>query len=180
MELYVQSLFKVSPRYSTRTAPAHEWFELLNMYNEREGHYILTQQQMDTIAPYCDANQDVEMTPEDFIRLLFLIRHDKIHQAPVVESSVRTKTTTAAAKKLLDSRPRSSRLLSRKKYYDEASMNSNNSDRFANSPSHPDYPTNNYDVDIHGDDEDSINHPGIVKYTHLITSYISHSSLPSL
>ncbi|CAO3628988.1 unnamed protein product [Mucor hiemalis] len=40
-------------------------------------------------------------------------------------------------------------------------MNSNNSDRFANSPSHADYPTNNYDVDIHGDDEDSINHPGI-------------------
>lgn len=172
VELYVQSLFKVSARSSTKTAPAHEWFELLNMYNEREGQYILTQHQLNTIAPYCEANQDVEMTPEDFIRLLYLIRHDKIHQTPpppppvetqpkrstTVAANTTTTASTAAAKKLLDSRPRSSRILSRQSYFSMHSHDDSN-DMFGGrgSPNHPEFGNSR---SYYESDDDSLNHSG--------------------
>jgi hypothetical protein len=134
--MYVHAFFEISPKYATGTAPAREWLQFLNLFNEREDKYILTRQQLETIVPYCELNQDVEMTPEDFIRLLYLIRHEKIKE---------TNTTT---KNLFDSRPRSSKLIS-KKYYNHSSHYSTN---------HPDF-ISDYQPQ---DDNESINHP--VKY----------------
>jgi hypothetical protein len=113
----------VSPRSATGTAPAYEWLQFLELYNEREGHYILTHQQMASIKPYCEMNQDVEMTPHDFIRLIHIIRRDK---SITPQQSVST-PLTSTTKKLFDSRPRSSKLISKKSlshyYEDRASTN---------------------------------------------------------
>ncbi|KAG2206250.1 hypothetical protein INT47_007263 [Mucor saturninus] len=144
--LYIQTFFKVSPRCATGAAPAGEWLQFLELYNEREGHYILTDQQMDTVRPYCQINAEVEMTPEDFIILIYLVRHNlpqpthpNTHSdthpntpspaSPAGQSSRKedeiTPQMSVSTKQLLDSRPRSSRLISRGYY------------RAQNSPTHP-------------------------------------------
>lgn len=121
VELYIHAFFKVSPRRENRTAPAYEWLQFLDLYNEREGHYILNNQEMDVIRPYCEANSEVELTPDDFIRLLHLVRHNKLEPEPTHTTNGTATATAAHSKPLLDSRPRSSRLLSRKKDYYSAS-----------------------------------------------------------
>lgn len=124
VELYIHAFFKVSPRRDNCTAPAYEWLQFLDLYNEREGHYVLNNQEMDVVRPYCEANLQVELTPDDFIRLLHLVRHNKLQREPSDTPVPTVATVTAAAvhpNPLLDSRPRSSRLLSRKKDYYNAS-----------------------------------------------------------
>lgn len=109
VELYIQAFFKVSPRRNNGTAPAYEWLQFLDLYNEREGHYVLNAQQMMAIRPYCEANAEIEMTPEDFIRLLFLVRHNKLEPS------------------ILDSRPtRSSRASKKNEYFDVLGRSSPN------------------------------------------------------
>ncbi|EPB88367.1 hypothetical protein HMPREF1544_04833 [Mucor circinelloides 1006PhL] len=88
------------------------------MFNEQQNHYILTEQQKKAIKPYCIQNPDLEMTPEEFIKLLAIIRHE----ATVEERRPRATSSTPAARRLFDSRPRSSRLISSKSattYYDD-------------------------------------------------------------
>ncbi|GAA5809331.1 hypothetical protein MFLAVUS_002739 [Mucor flavus] len=119
VELYIHAFFKVSPRRDNCTAPAYEWLQFLDLYNEREGHYVLNNQEMDVIRPYCEANSEVELTPDDFIRLLHLVRHNKLEPEPT--HTTNGTATAAHSKPLFDSRPRSSRLLSRKKDYYSAS-----------------------------------------------------------
>lgn len=99
----------------------------MELYNEREGHYILTRQQKNAIKPYCEMNHDVEMTPEDFIRLLYLIRRENLNnmQQPLQQS---VSTPLTQSKKLFDgARPRSSRLMNKKSlssyYEDRESVN---------------------------------------------------------
>lgn len=122
--LYILAFFKVSPRYDNGAAPANEWLQFLELYNEREGHFILTDLQMEAIRPYCEINAEVEMTPEDFIRLIYLIRHG--HMQPTFEETEEiTPQMSVSTKQLFDSRPRSSKLIS-KNYYQRSK-----------SPSHP-------------------------------------------
>lgn len=146
VETYVHAFFQRSPKYSMGTAPALEWLQFLELFNELNGRYILTEQQLTSIIPYCELNQDVEMTPDDFIRLLHLIRHQQ--------------DTAPTSSALLDSRPRSSKLLS-KKYYDN---NSTSRSRYNNSSSRSRYSSNHPDFmsDYNHDDHHSINHPDIV------------------
>lgn len=118
VEKYIHIFFSNSPRANSGTAPTFEWLQFLEMFNEQQNHYILTEQQKKAIKPYCIQNPDLEMTPEEFIKLLAIIRHE----ATVEERRPRATLSTPAARRLFDSRPRSSRLISSKSattYYDD-------------------------------------------------------------
>jgi len=118
VEKYIHIFFSNSPRANSGTAPTFEWLQFLEMFNEQQNHYILTEQQKKAIKPYCIQNPDLEMTPEEFIKLLAIIRHE----ATVEERRPRATSSTPAARRLFDSRPRSSRLISSKSattYYDD-------------------------------------------------------------
>ena len=138
VEVYVKAIFKISPRYCTGTAPAGEWLEFLYLHNEREGRYILTADQLNSITPYCQVNQHVEMTPDDIIRLIYLIRHEKIQPTVVNKEKPRLFDHTT--------RPRSSSVMNGRRY----SIMSNDDN------------SSNY---YHYSDDESINHPGEVKST---------------
>ncbi|KAK4515768.1 transcriptional repressor [Mucor velutinosus] len=118
VERYIHVFFSNSPRANSGTAPTFEWLQFLEIFNEQQNHYILTEQQKKAIKPYCIQNPDLEMTPEEFVRLLAIIRHE----ATVEERKPRATSSTPATKRLFDSRPRSSRLISSKSattYYDD-------------------------------------------------------------
>ncbi|CAO3625646.1 unnamed protein product [Mucor fragilis] len=118
VEKYIHVFFKNSPRANNGTAPTFEWLQFLEMFNEQQNHYILTEQQKKAIKPYCIQNPDLEMTPEEFVKLLAIIRHE----ATVEERRPRANSSTPSARRLFDSRPRSSRLISSKSattYYDD-------------------------------------------------------------
>lgn len=125
IEQYIHAVFDASPKSHCATAPASEWLDVLYKYNEHDGHYMLTTVQQIAIKPYCEMNGDLEMTPEEIISLIYLIRHghQKRDITPHASASTPIMRTASSirAKKLLDSRPRSSKILSQRaySYYDD-------------------------------------------------------------
>lgn len=118
VEKYIHVFFSSSPKANSGTAPTFEWLQFLEMFNEQQNYFILTEQQKKAIKPYCIQNPDLEMTPEEFIRLLSIIRHEP----SIEEPKPRISSSTPATRKLFDSRPRSSKLISSKStttYYDD-------------------------------------------------------------
>jgi hypothetical protein len=117
---YIHLIFDKSPKSYSGTAPAHEWLQFLDRFNERQNYYILTELQKRAIKPYCDMNQDLEMTPDEFISLVLLIRHND--NQPQQQQETRHP---------FESRPRSNLLLNTSKstmsYFDDR-----------NSTNHPD------------------------------------------
>ncbi|KAI8087320.1 hypothetical protein BDF21DRAFT_414134 [Thamnidium elegans] len=148
VELYIHAFFKVSPRRDNGTAPAYEWLQFLDLYNEREGHYVLNTQEMVAIRPYCESNSEVELTPDDFIRLLHLVRHNKLQPEPAAADAATAAAAATHSKPLLDSRPRSSRLLSRKKNYYNAPSRV--------SPNHPSITDDSSAKSVYSNDDESI------------------------
>jgi hypothetical protein len=62
---------------------------------------VLNERQKKTIEPYCTINDDVEMTPDDFLKLIRIVRHE----------TPPSPTLSRSANLLDDARPRSSRLV---------------------------------------------------------------------
>jgi hypothetical protein len=100
-EEYITRLFAISPRAVRGTASAKEWLEFIDKYNEHDSHVVLNERQKKTIEPYCTINDDVEMTPDDFLKLIRIVRHET-PPSPTLSNS---------ANLLNDARPRSSRLV---------------------------------------------------------------------
>ncbi|CEP15351.1 hypothetical protein [Parasitella parasitica] len=116
VEEYIRVLFSSSPRANFETAPAEEWLQFLEKFNQQQNFFILSEQQKKALRPYCVQNPDLEMTPDEFIMLLSVIRNDPSKE----EQSSRTATSTPASRNLFSSR--SPKLISGKSatgYYDD-------------------------------------------------------------
>ncbi|KAI8339299.1 hypothetical protein BD560DRAFT_25105 [Blakeslea trispora] len=74
VENYLQVLFDKSSKGERATACMLEWFDFLQAFNIQKGYYILTQDELSELETYCTANEDLEMTPDEFIRLIHAIR----------------------------------------------------------------------------------------------------------
>ncbi|KAG1052127.1 hypothetical protein G6F43_005714 [Rhizopus delemar] len=75
LETYMNTVFQCTPRRDRGTAPAEEWWQLLSVINVHENHYMLTQEEIDALEPYCLNNPEMEMTPQDFVRLISMVRY---------------------------------------------------------------------------------------------------------
>jgi hypothetical protein len=49
-----------------------DWFNLIESHEEETGLSLLSPQQKHELAPFCIANADLELTPEDVVSLLKL------------------------------------------------------------------------------------------------------------
>ncbi|KAI8981034.1 hypothetical protein BDB01DRAFT_851447 [Pilobolus umbonatus] len=140
-EKYIMSIYESTSKALFSTASTMEWWEFINKYNVVDNHYILTPEQTTAIEPYCKNNPDLEMTPREFINLIKLIRTtpltDKEQEeitpqmsasSVVASSKPMAVPTTSRSSSLLDSRPRSSKMLSnsfsKKSYYDDTESTS--------------------------------------------------------
>ncbi|KAG1436973.1 hypothetical protein G6F56_013323 [Rhizopus delemar] len=74
VELYLITVFQCTPRKDQVTAPLEEWYELLPIINVRENYYILSPDELGALEPYCSKNPKLEMSPEDFTRLIGMVR----------------------------------------------------------------------------------------------------------
>ncbi|KAI8063661.1 uncharacterized protein B0P05DRAFT_555199 [Gilbertella persicaria] len=86
VEKYITLLFERSPASKRATAPLLDWYSLLTKFNEQQNYYILTQKEMDEFKCYGDMNPDLEMTPEEIIRLVYVLR-DGTESLSLVTSS---------------------------------------------------------------------------------------------
>ncbi|KAI9262663.1 hypothetical protein BY458DRAFT_515027 [Sporodiniella umbellata] len=86
VEAYITTVFQCTPRKHQVTAPMEEWWALLPIINVRENYYIFTDEEIAALEPYCNNNPKAEMSPQDFTRLIGMIREaDSEIQEPQIE-----------------------------------------------------------------------------------------------
>jgi hypothetical protein len=139
VEEYIKQLFHISPKKLRGTASVREWLEFIEQYNHCNGQVVLNQAQRKLIQPYCTTNEDLEMTPDDFIRLIHLVR-DQNKQLPQVSVS----TPSPSSLLFSSSRPRSSKVVNDQPTRSAFSFSQKQLDR-NRSASRPDYTTDFYD-----------------------------------
>jgi hypothetical protein len=139
VEEYIKQLFHISPKKLRGTASVREWLEFIERYNHYNGQVVLNQAQRKLIQPYCTTNEDLEMTPDDFIQLIHLVR-DQNKQQPQVSVS----TPSPSSLLFSSSRPRSSKVVNDLPTRSAFSFSQKQLDR-NRSVSRPDYTTDFYD-----------------------------------
>lgn len=94
---YVHAVFEASQRFAGGTAPAYEWWTFINRFNVHDGNFILSDTQIKAFKPYCEKNQDLEMTPDEFLQLILAIRNEKqktkARSSKIMESPASTTTS---------------------------------------------------------------------------------------
>ncbi|OBZ88544.1 hypothetical protein A0J61_03400 [Choanephora cucurbitarum] len=74
VEEYINVLFSKSTKGERATACTIDWLDFLQEYNVQQGYYVLTEDELQEMEAYCAANPDLEMTPDEFVRLIYTVR----------------------------------------------------------------------------------------------------------